>query len=271
MRYTLFSILSIVALSGCNHAKREALETRKTEQIENYRRQLADEERTCVVTDSLLQALLPLINEASAKGFVFEKTEYDDLGRYYQDGTQPVNHIGRSYVRALVDEYGVTQLISTYAGGTNIDHSALKVSASDGTSCQTLTVDYNDGSNYRYKNNGTHYESVTYWGGTGNATLQEAKDRNNGSLRFDTDAGALAFIALHADDKALKSFLITPKREYPVLISAKERQQMRATYELGKLLQERMLLEQQNKTASLKVRYLKERLASKQLESQEKK
>lgn len=221
----------------------KCFDVRKSAQLLMYRINLAIEENTLKETDSLIQAIIPKINETTEKYFVFEKSEYDELGRFMFKGTEVENNVQRSYIHSAVNEYGVTQLISTYSGGKDINHTALKIIASDGSNVTTQSIPYNDGSNYKYVIDGTHYESVTYQG--------------------DKDNGVLAFIASHADDKGLKAVLIGENKEVNVSISQKEREALAATYELGIVLSEQLLFTQQNKVAAGKISYLKEKILSK--------
>lgn len=234
---------ALLLLDSIDNAYAKCFDVRKAGQLLMYKVNLAIEENTLVETDTLLNRIIPKINETTEKYFVFEKSEYDELGRFIFKGTEVENNVQRSYIHAAVNEYGVTQLISTYSGGSDINHTALRIKASDGSEIVTNTIPYNDGSNYKYVIDGTHYESVTYQG--------------------ELDNGALAFIANHADDKGLKAVLIGEKKEVPVTISKAERDALAASYELGKILSEQLLYTQQNKVAAGKIAYLKEKIATK--------
>ncbi len=222
---------------------------------QKYIDQLATEQNTLRVTDSLIQAIIPRINEVTATAFDYVKSEYDDLGRFVPKGMDTGDNVQRNYIHCAVDEYGQTQLISTYCG-SKLEHTQLRITAGDGTSATTEAIPYNDGSNYRYDIDGTHYESVTYVLG-----------RKTGSdkVNADTDGGAFSFIATHADDTKLYGTLLGGKKEVLVSISAKERAGLVACYELGVLLRDKLRLEQENKTAAGKIQYLQEVIAKKEL------
>lgn len=234
---------ALLLLDSIDNAYAKCFDVRKAGQLLMYKINLAIEEKTLVETDTLLNRIIPKINETTEKYFVFEKSEYDELGRYIFKGTEVENNVQRSYIHAAVNEYGVTQLISTYSGGSDINHTAVRFKASDGSEVLTNTIPYNDGSNYKYVIDGTHYESVTYQG--------------------EKDNGALAFIANHVGDNGLKAILIGEKKEITVNVSKSEREALAASYELGKILSEQLLFSQQNKVASGKIAYLKEKIASK--------
>lgn len=234
---------ALLLLDSIDNAYAKCFDVRKAGQLLMYKINLAIEEKTLVETDTLLNRIIPKINETTEKFFVFEKSEYDELGRYIFRGTEVENNVQRSYIHAAVNEYGVTQLISTYSGGSDINHTAVRFKSSDGSEVLTNTIPYNDGSNYKYVIDGTHYESVTYQG--------------------EKDNGALAFIANHVGDNGLKAILIGEKKEINVNISKSEREALAASYELGKILSEQLLYTQQNKVAAGKISYLKEKIASK--------
>lgn len=230
-------------LDSIENNYKKAIDARKASQLLRYRINLAIEENTLVETDSLITAILPKINETTQKYFNFEKTEYEELGHFIFKGSETEKNVQRSYIHAAVDEYGVSQLISTYSGGSDINHTAVRIVSSDGSSVTTVSIPYNDGSNYKYTIDGTHYESVTYQG--------------------EKDNGALAFIASHSADKSLKAILIGEKKEISVAISQNERDALTASYELSLVLAEQLRLTQQNKVAAGKIKYLKEKIASK--------
>lgn len=234
-------------LDSIDNNYKNCIDARKSAQLLMYRINLAIEENTLAETEKLIEEIMPKINETTEKYFLFEKSEYDELGRFIFKGTEVEKNVQRSYIHAAVDEYGVTQLISTFSGQSNINHTALRIIASDGSSITTSSIPYNDGSNYRYKIDGTKYESVTYKG--------------------EKDNGALAFIASHSEDKGLKAVLIGEHKEVNVAISKNEREALAASYELGRILAEQLRYTQQNKVAAGKIQYLKEKIQSKTTEN----
>lgn len=232
-----------ILLDSIDHNYRKCIDVRKLAQVLMYKINLEIEKNNNIETAKLLDETSTKINEITQKYFTFEKSEYDELGRYIYNGTEVEKNVQRSYIHAAVDEYGVTQLISTYSGGKDINHTALRIIASNGESILTETIPYNDGSNYKYVIDGTHYESVTYKG--------------------EKDNGALAFVASHADDKGLKAVMIGENKEFPVTISAKEREALAISFELGVILSAQLQYSQQNKVAQGKILFFEEKLSTK--------
>lgn len=233
-----------VLLDSIEHNYRKCIDVRKASQVLMYKINLEIEKNNLQETSKLLEETMVKINEVTQKFFVFEKSEYDELGRYIYKGTEVESNVQRSYIHAAVNEYGITQLISTYSGSKDINHTALKLVATDGESVTTTSIPYNDGSNYKYVIDGTHYESVTYQG--------------------EKDNGALSFAATHVEDKGLKAVLIGEKKVVPVSISAKEREALAASYELGVILAAQLSYSQQNKVAQGKIEFFEQKLRSKQ-------
>lgn len=267
MKYPiLLSALLLLPLASCSQKQGPTVEERKAEQLQKYRDQLRDERRTQLITDSLIQLVVPRINEVTTTDFDYEKTEYDDLGRFKPKGMDPGDNVQRTYLRCAVDDYGRTQLIATYCGPKSFVLHQLRLEASDGTSISTREVEPNDGSNYSYDIDGTHYQTVTfsYAGRITEGMTQDSTVLANA----DTDGGALAFIAEHLDDQKLQCYLIPQTgKEQKLVLGQKDREGMTATYELGILLRESIRLQQENKTSGLKIQYLEELLQKKELEN----
>ena len=262
MRYTFYNLLAASLLSACiSSPEGPTAAERRAEYHQSLIDQLASEQRTVHVTDSLIQAIVPQINTATSIGFEYEKTEYDDLGRFRPEGTDPGLHPEQTYLRSAVDDYGRTQLILTYCGAKSFVVTQLRLTSSDGMSVTTRSISPNDGSNYSYDIQGVHYQSITF-AYAGDVTAGMTQD-STALANADTDNGALAFIHQHANDNRLSCHLVAANgREQQLSLTAKERQQMASTYELGLLLRESIRLQQENKTAALKVQYLQQRIAS---------
>lgn len=256
MRNLLYFCLLASLVTSCSSGEKgPTIEERKAAQNQKYVDQLAVEQKTLHVTDSLIQTIIPRINEVTTKSFDYEKSEYDDLGHFVPKGMSTDENVQRTYIRCAVDEYGQTQLISTYCG-SELGHTQLRITAGDGSSVSTSIIPYNDGSNYKYAIDGIHYETVTFVAG-----------RKTGSdqVNADTDGGAFSFIAMHADDQKLFATLLGGKKEVRVNITNAERNGLVSCYELGVLLRDKLRLEQENKTAAGKIQYLQEVIAKKNL------
>lgn len=266
---SLYALLGVVVFASCGGEKGPTVEERKAARLEQYKEQLAQEQNTARVTDSLLQAIIPEINALSSESFTYEGAEYTDLGAFIPKGMEADKYVQRTYIHVTVTDYGQTQLVSTYCAKpvgevwesrmtSFIDHTHLKVTAGDGTYCVTEVIPLGSEANYQTTIDDTRYEHVTYMCGT----VQGANEGE--AIKGSTDGGVLAFIADHKDDAKLYATLMGGKREVKVTLTAKEREGLANACKLGELLRQKVLLEQQNKTAAGKALYLQERIASKE-------
>ena len=196
---------------------------------------LAVNESIFRTTDSLIAVASAKIDSVASVWFIYEKTEYDELGRFIAKSTDAARSGFRTYIHADVDEYGRAQLMSSYCGSSELNHTALRLTLPSGESVTTGEIPYSDGANYRYKVNETCCEVVTYADGK--------------------DGGALAFAALH-NGETIKATLLGGKKEIPVTVSSQDLRALAATYELSVLLKDRLRLTQERKTAQLMVEKL---------------
>lgn len=261
----LYLSLTLI-LSSCFGSGGPSVEERRQQQLDKYREQLRTERQTQHVTDSLMQTLIPEINTAKSKGFEYEKTQYDDLGRFRPVGTDPSKNLGMNYIRSAVDDYGRTQLIAQYCGSKSFVVVQMRVQAGDGTSVTTKAIAPNGGTNYQYNLRGQNYQAVTFMHAD---RVQEGMSQDSLVIaNSNSDNGALAFVAQHIDDTKLDAFLISDQgKEIPVHINKKTREGLAATYELGVVLREFTRLQQENKTAGLKIQYLEQMILRKELEN----
>lgn len=262
--YPIYLLIAIVLVS-CSGSNGPTVKQRRAEQLEKFRTQLQTERQTLKATDSLMMALIPEINTAKSKGFEYEKTQYDDLGRFLPVGMDPSKNLYKTYLRCAVDDYGRTQLIATYCGSKTFVVHQLRINGSDGTEVTTKAIEPNDGTNYSYDISGTHYQAVTF---TYAGKITEGMSNDSIVLaNANTDNGALSYIAQHVDDKNLRATLISiDGKEKMIIFSPKTRESMAATYELGILLREYTRLQQENKTAGLKIQYLEQMILRKEIE-----
>jgi len=269
MRSLILSFTLAIILVSCSGVGGPSVEERRAEQLQKYKTQLKTEQQTLKATDSIMATLIPEINSAKSKGFEYEKTQYDDLGRFRPEGMDPSKNLHKTYLRCAVDDYGRTQLIATYSGPKSFVIHQMRIEAGDGTQVVTKAIEPNDGTNYSYDIQGSHYQAVTF---TYAGKVTEGMTQDSVMLaNADTDNGALGFIAQHADDNKLTAYFIsTGGKEQKVSIPAKARQGMAATYELGVLLRENTRLQQENKTAGLKIQYLEEMILRKEMEELQK-
>jgi hypothetical protein len=103
--------------------------------------------------------------EKLKRGFVFEKdSAYEDTGHYVWKQQTIERNVERSDIRCGVDEKGEMYLASVYFGKRPLNHTGLKLSAPDGAYAETVSIPYDGGMNYRFKDGENTTEVVTYKG-----------------------------------------------------------------------------------------------------------
>lgn len=225
-----------------NNCKR-AIKWRKMGHALNYKVQLAQQEDSLATADTMLLAITPMINELVENNhFVYEKGENDELGRFYVKGTDTQSNIGRSYVHASVNDYGVVSLMSEYRGSGYINHTQVRFTGSDKSEAVSAIVPLElEGANYHFKNQGVCHETVTY---------------------LNDPVGA--YIDMHAGDNKLKAALLYKdgNKSYPVELTERDRNAIAFTYQLGHMLAAQLRYTQQSKVAAGKIQFLKAKIGT---------
>lgn len=237
----LISVSLSLLACGCSSGHESRMEKLKSDHIQKYQSMLAAQEDTLRWADSILVEITPLINDMISEGhFEYVKNEFDELGRFEIKGTTADENIGRNYLHASVNEYGVCQLISEYRGSRELQHTQIRIEGGDGTQCLSSTVPLEmDGANYRYKNQGTYHETVT----------------------FVADS-TLSYIDLHTDDAKLRAVQINDKGKTNVVqLTATDRKNLSNSYRLGQALALQLRCSQTSKVAADKITLYKSKLS----------
>ena len=92
---------------------------------------LKEQQKTLVYLDSMMQ--VKQLQFDSIKGnFVLEKdTAYQEVGNWFYPTQIVEKNIGRSFLRAQVNELGEMSLTSIYCAGGKLNHTSVKVSVGD--------------------------------------------------------------------------------------------------------------------------------------------
>ena len=222
---------------------KQAISWRKAGHQLNYKVMLAQQQDSLATADTMLLSLTPVINELIEQGhFEYEKGEYDELGRFYVKGSDAKSNLGRCYVHATVDDYGIINLISEYRGCAYINHTQLKLIGGDKAEMVTKNVPLSlEGANYHFKNQGLCHETVTY--------------------RADS---AIQFFDLYANDSKAKAVLMYQDgaKSYPIQLTESDRRNIALTYQLSKMLSAQLLYSQQSKVAANKIQFLQTKIGT---------
>ncbi len=123
--------------------------------------ELKEQQQTVAYLDSLLAEKQKEL-EAVKGHFVLEKdTAYQRIGHYLAPAQVIERNLHRSYLRFQTDETGVLSLTSIYCGAKNIHHTAVKVTAPDGTFAETPS----SRDSYETTDLGEHIEKADYKAG----------------------------------------------------------------------------------------------------------
>ena len=123
--------------------------------------ELKEQQQTVAYLDSLLAEKQKEL-EAVKGRFVLEKdTAYQRIGHYLAPAQVIERNLHRSYLRFQTDETGVFSLTSIYCGAKNIHHTAVKVTAPDGTFAETPS----SRDSYETTDLGEHIEKADYKAG----------------------------------------------------------------------------------------------------------
>ena len=186
---------------------------------------LQDQHKTLAYLDSMMTVKQAELD--SIKGnFVLEKdTAYQEIGNYFYPSQVVEKNIGRSFLRAQVNELGEMSLTSIYCAGGNIHHTAVKVSANDDTFAETpASTD-----SYETTDLGRAIEKADY--------------------KVGNDGGVAAYIAANKDKKSLKLEFIGD-RNYKTTMYANDIKAITEVRNLARNLAEKEKIRKDQKDAT---------------------
>ncbi len=266
-------LLTFVIFAGCNHDKKQALETLDRART-YYNNEAYDAAKLCL--DSLkegypqevgvLKEGLQLMREVEVKEkernirycdsmvivktaqadsmkklFVFEKDpKYDDIGKYLDKQQVLERNLKRSYIRSGVNENGAMYIASVYYGKGRIKHRQLRVTAPDKTFTETAEIPENGGTNYAFQDLGMTTEVVTY---------QNGKDND-----------VILFIYNHRNERLKADFL--GQTPYSLTISEGDQKSLAKTYDLSVILNDIGMLKEEKEKSLARITYLKSKLGT---------
>ena len=192
---------------------------------------LQEQHKTLAYLDSMMTVKQAELD--SIKGnFVLEKdTAYQEIGNYFYPSQVVEKNIGRSFLRAQVNELGEMSLTSIYCGGGNIHHTAVKVSANDDTFAETpASTD-----SYETTDLGRAIEKADY--------------------KVGNDGGVAAYIAANKDKKSLKLEFIGD-RNYKTTMYANDIKALTEVSNLARILAGMEEIRKEQKEANLKIQFV---------------
>ena len=176
--------------------------------------------------------------------FVLEKdAEYQRIGNYMAKSQTVENSLHRSFLRFQVSEEGKLSMTSIYCGAGNIHHTAVKVTAPDGSSAETP----NSKDSYETTDMGERIEKADY--------------------KYGEDGGVIDFIAAHQDENLKVQFI--GDKSFNTTMTPSDRAAAASVSKLATSLNKITELNKAREEAQLKIRYIEKRIAEKDAEEQE--
>ena len=193
--------------------------------------ELAEQQKTLAYLDSLLH-----IRQQEWEGckdrFVLEKdTAYQQMGHYLAPSQVIEKNLHRSYLRFQTDERGAMSLTSIYCGTRNIHHTAVKVTAPDGSYAET-PVSHDS---YETTDLGEKIEKADY-------VLEE-------------DGGVIRFIVANKDHSLRVTY--EGDRSFTTRMLPADRQAAAAVYQLAGTLAAITQIQKSREEANLKIAFIK--------------
>jgi hypothetical protein len=218
----------------------KAFDTRKASLALQREVELAEQRQLVDTLDANLAEVQQAI-EAIKDKFILEKDEqYQRIGNYFDKSQTVEKNIHRSYLRFQLSEEGKLSMTSTYCGAGNIHHTAVKVTAPDGSSAQTP----NSKDSYETSDLGEQIEKADY--------------------KYGEDGGVIDFIVAHQTENLKVQFI--GDRNYNTSMTAADRKAAANISELATLLNKVTDLNKAKEEAQLKIRYIEKRIADKAAE-----
>lgn len=194
--------------------------------------ELAEQQRTLAYLDSCLQAEQERLAGLTPR-FVLEKdTAYQQTGRYLSPSQVIEKNLHRSFLRFQTDEDGTLSLTSIYCGRKSIHHTAVKVTAPDGTFAQTPSSK----DSYETEDLGERIEKADYKQGE--------------------DGGVISFVALHAGQNLRVEYL--GDATYATTLTRADRQAAADVSDLSRVLAAIARIKAQTEEAHQKIRFIRE-------------
>lgn len=190
---------------------------------------LKEQQKTLVYLDSMMQ--VKQLQLDSIKGrFVFEKdTAYQDIGNWFYPTQVVEKNVGRSFLRAHVNELGEMSLTSIYCAGGKLNHTSVKVSVGDTFAETPMAKD-----SYTTTDLGRTIEKADY--------------------KLGEDGGVAGFIVANADKNIQLTFI--GDKTWRTAMQKTDRQAFVELTDLARILSGMEEIRKQQKEANLKIQFV---------------
>lgn len=190
---------------------------------------LKEQQKTLVYLDSMMQ--VKQLQFDSIKGnFVLEKdTAYQEVGNWFYPTQIVEKNIGRSFLRAQVNELGEMSLTSIYCAGGKLNHTSVKVSVGDTFAETPMAKD-----SYVTTDLGRTIEKADY--------------------KVGEDGGVAGFVVANQDKNIQLQFV--GDKTYRTALQRNDRKAIVELMELSRILSGMEEIRKQQKEANLKIQFV---------------
>ena len=190
---------------------------------------LKEQGKTLVYLDSMMQVKQAQLDSIKAN-FVLEKdTAYQEIGNWFYPTQVVEKNVGRSFLRAQVNELGEMSLTSIYCAGGQLNHTSVKVSVGDTFAETPMTND-----SYATTDLGRTIEKADY--------------------KVGEDGGVVGFIVANQDKNIQLTFI--GDKTYRTAMQKNDRKAIVELIELARILSGMEEIRKQQKEANLKIQFV---------------
>ena len=190
---------------------------------------LKEQGKTLVYLDSMMQVKQAQLDSIKPN-FVLEKdTAYQEIGNWFYPTQVVEKNVGRSFLRAQVNELGEMSLTSIYCAGGQLNHTSVKVSVGDTFAETPMTND-----SYATTDLGRTIEKADY--------------------KVGEDGGVAGFIVANQDKNIQLTFI--GDKTYRTAMQKNDRKAIAELTELARILSGMEEIRKQQKEANLKIQFV---------------
>lgn len=197
--------------------------------------ELKEQQISLEYLDSMM-AVKQLAFDSIKSDYVLEKdTAYQEIGNYFYPSQVVEKNIGRTFLRANVNEKGEMSLTSIYCAGGSLNHTSVKVSSKDAFAQTPASPDV-----YVSSDLGRKIEKADY--------------------KLGADGGVIGFIIANRDAKSLKLEFIGD-RTYRTLMYSPDIKAIVEVAKLAQILSSMEEIRKEQKEANLKIQFLNKKIS----------
>lgn len=197
--------------------------------------ELKEQQISLEYLDSMM-AVKQLALDSIKSDYVLEKdTAYQEIGNYFYPSQVVEKNIGRTFLRANVNEKGEMSLTSIYCAGGSLNHTSVKVSSKDAFAQTPASPDV-----YVSSDLGRKIEKADY--------------------KLGADGGVIGFIIANRDAKSLKLEFIGD-RTYRTLMYSPDIKAIVEVAKLAQILSSMEEIRKEQKEANLKIQFLNKKIS----------